>query len=96
MPNTVTKAGLVELVVTKVGDINKRQAAEAVDAMLDGITDHLSMGDKVQLTGFGTFEVRMRKARMGRNPAQPGQVIHIPAQNAPAFKAGKRLKDAVK
>ncbi len=96
MPKSVTKADLVDLVVTKVGDITKRQAGEAVDAVLEGITDHLSMGDKVQLTGFGSFEVRMRKARMGRNPADPGKVIHIPAQKAPVFKAGKRLKDAVK
>lgn len=96
MPKTVTKADLVSLVATKVGDITKRQAAEAVEAVFDGITDHLSTGDKVQVTGFGSFDVRLRKARMGRNPADPGKVIHIPAQNAPVFKAGKRLKEAVK
>jgi DNA-binding protein HU-beta len=96
VPKSVTKADLVDIVATKVGDISKRQAAEAVDAVVEGITDHLAMGDKVQLTGFGTFEVRMRKARTGRNPADPGKVIYIPAQKAPAFKAGKRLKDAVK
>ena len=95
MAKAVTKADLVNTVVTKVGDLTKRQAAETVDAVIEAISDSLSNGAKVQLTGFGSFEVRARKARVGRNPADPSKTIQIPAQNAPVFKAGKRLKEAV-
>ena len=95
MAKAVTKADLVDTVVTKVGDLTKRQATETVDAVIDAITNALSAGDKVQLTGFGSFDVRARKARVGRNPADPTKTIHIPAQNAAVFKAGKRLKEAV-
>jgi DNA-binding protein HU-beta len=91
---TIAKANLVDYVATKV-NLTKTQAGEAIEAILDGITEHLAAGDKVQLTGFGSFEVRQRKERVGRNPADPGKTIVIPAQKAPAFKAGKRLKDAV-
>ncbi len=91
---TVTKACLVDVVATKVS-LTKVQAGEAVEAMIDGIMDALSAGDKVQLTGFGSFAVRQRKERLGRNPTDPGKTIVIPAQKAPVFKAGKRLKDAV-
>ena len=68
--------------------------AAAVDAVLDSITGALKQGDKVQISGFGTFEVRHRAARQGRNP-QTGATIQIAASKAPAFKAGKALKDAV-
>lgn len=95
MPNTVTKAYLVDAVATTVGDVTKKQATEAVDAVIDAITNALADGQKVQLTGFGSFDVRQRKARVGRNPADPSKTIQIPAQKAPVFKAGKRLKDAV-
>ena len=94
MPKTVSKADLVNVVATKV-NVTKQQAAESIDAVIDGITDALAVGDKVQLTGFGSFEVRLRKERVGRNPTDPSKTIIIPAQKAPAFKAGKRLKDAV-
>lgn len=94
MAKTIAKANLVDYVATKV-NLTKTQAGEAIEAILDGITEHLAAGDKVQLTGFGSFEVRQRKERVGRNPADPGKTIVIPAQKAPAFKAGKRLKDAV-
>jgi len=88
---------LADTVVTKVGGgLTKRVAGEVIEAALDAITNALCDGAKVQITGFGTFEVRNRKARMGRNPAKPGETIMIPAQKAPVFKAGKRLKDAVK
>jgi DNA-binding protein HU-beta len=96
VPSTVTKADLADTVVTKVGGLTKRTAAEVIEATLDSITNALCDGSKVQITGFGTFEVRERKARTGRNPAKPGETIFIPAQKAPVFKAGKRLKDAVK
>jgi len=97
VPSTVTKADLADTVVTKVGGgLTKRMATEVVEATLDAITNALCDGAKVQITGFGTFEVRTRKARTGRNPAKPGETIQIPAQKAPVFKAGKRLKDAVR
>jgi len=94
VPKTVTKGDLVNEVATKVS-LTKVQAGEAIDAVIEGIENALSAGDKVQLTGFGTFEVRQRKERVGRNPTDPGKTIVIPAQKAPVFKAGKRLKDAV-
>lgn len=88
------KAELVSEVVSAT-EMKKSQATEAVDAILSAIESNLSNGDKVQLIGFGTFEVRHRAARKGRNP-QTGAEIEIPATNVPAFKAGKALKDAVK
>ncbi len=66
-----------------------------MDAMLDGITESLANGENVQLIGFGTFEVRSRQAREGRNPAT-GETMKIEASKAPAFKAGKALKEKVK
>ena len=96
MPNAVTKADLADVVVTKVGGLTKRMAGEVIDAALDAITNALTDGAKVQITGFGSFEVRQRKARIGRNPAKKDETIMIPAQKAPVFKAGKRLKDAVR
>jgi DNA-binding protein HU-beta len=90
----MNKAGLIQSVVEKTG-LTKKDSASAVDAMFDGISDILAKGDKVQLIGFGTFEVRSRQAREGRNPAT-GETIKIEASKAPAFKAGKALKDKVK
>jgi DNA-binding protein HU-beta len=84
--------------ITKVADIagmTKVDAGKAVDAVSDVIMAALKKGEKVTWTGFGTFEVRPRAARMGRNP-QTGAPLHIPASKTPAFKAGKGLKDAVK
>lgn len=76
-------------------NLTKKDAAAAVNAVFDAITDALKNGDKVQLIGFGTFEVRNRPARTGRNP-QTKETIEIPASKAPAFKAGQALKNAVK
>lgn len=90
----MNKPELVELVAEKAG-IAKKDSEKAVTAILDGITDALSRGDKVQLVGFGTFEVRQRQAREGRNPST-GETIKIAAQKVLAFKAGKALKDRVK
>jgi len=84
--------------ITKVADMagmTKVDAGKAVDAIADVVTAALKKGEKVTWTGFGTFEVRPRAARMGRNP-QTGAPLHIPASKTPAFKAGKGLKDAVK
>ena len=76
-------------------DISKASAGRAVDAVLGGIGDALGKGDSVSLVGFGTFSVRHRAAREGRNP-QTGASMHIAASKVPGFKAGKGLKDKVK
>jgi DNA-binding protein HU-beta len=90
----VNKSELVELVAEKT-EMSKKDSEKAVKAVLDSITDGLVKGDKVQLVGFGTFEVRNRKEREGRNPAT-GEKIKIKALNVPAFKPGKALKEKVK
>ncbi len=90
----MTKQDLVNMLADKAG-LTKVDAGKAVDGVADAITDSLAKGEKVTWTGFGTFEVRMRAARMGRNP-QTGAPLHIPAGKTPAFRAGKSLKDAVK
>ncbi|MEJ1344815.1 HU family DNA-binding protein [Latilactobacillus sakei] len=88
------KAQLIENVASKTG-LTKKDATAAVDAVFGSIQDTLKQGDKVQLIGFGTFEVRERATRKGRNP-QTGAEIKIPASKVPAFKPGKALKDSVK
>ena len=88
------KAELVSEVASKT-KLTKKQVANTVDTILDSIQENLAKGEKVQLIGFGTFEVRHRAARKGRNP-QTGDEIEIPASEVPAFKPGKALKDAVK
>jgi len=90
----MNKTELAEIVATKTG-MAKKDSENAVSAVLDGITDALAKGEKVQLVGFGNFEVRERKEREGRNPGT-GETIKIAAQKVPAFKAGKALKDKVK
>jgi DNA-binding protein HU-beta len=75
--------------------MTNKDAEKAVNAMLEVITDALVRGEKVQLIGFGTFEISERAAREGRNP-QTGESVHIEASRAPKFKAGKALKDALK
>lgn len=89
------KAQLIETVAEKTTGLTKKDATVAVDAVFDSIQDYLKEGEKVQLIGFGSFEVRERAARKGRNP-QTGKEIQIPASKVPAFKPGKALKDAVK
>ncbi|NFA03601.1 HU family DNA-binding protein [Weissella cibaria] len=88
------KQELVNDVATTTG-LTKKDATAAVDAVFASIQDTLAKGDKVQLIGFGNFEVRTRAARKGRNP-QTGEEIEIAASKIPAFKPGKALKDAVK
>lgn len=80
--------------IAEGADISKAAAGRALDAMVEAVTETLKKGETVNLIGFGTFEVRDRKARTGRNP-QTGATINIPAAKSPAFKAGKALKDAV-
>ncbi|HHY36931.1 MAG TPA: HU family DNA-binding protein [Firmicutes bacterium] len=89
----MNKGELVARVADKA-DLTKKDAEKAINAVFETIQEALAAGEKVQLIGFGTFEVRERKARMGRNP-QTGEEIEIAAARVPAFKAGKALKDAV-
>lgn len=81
--------------VAEATELTKKDAGAAVDAVFESIQGALVKGEKVQLIGFGNFEVRERAARKGRNP-QTNEEIEIPASKVPAFKAGKALKDAVK
>ncbi len=90
----MNKTELVAAVAEKAG-LSKKDAEVALNAVTASITDALKTGDKVQLVGFGTFEVRERAAKTGRNP-RTGATMQIPASKLPAFKAGKALKDAVK
>lgn len=89
----MNKASLVKAVAKKMGDTQK-VAAIAVDAVIESITEGMIEDGKVQIVGFGSFEVTERAAREGRNP-QTGEAITIEACKAPKFKAGKALKDAV-
>ena len=89
----MNKNDLVDAVADSAG-LSKADATRAVDAFTGAISNALKSGDSVALVGFGTFEVRARSARTGRNP-QTGNTIEIPASKAPAFKPGKALKDAV-
>ena len=89
----MNKAELIAAIAAKTGD-TKKAAETAVNAFVEVVTEELVKGDKVQLVGFGSFEVRKRAARKGRNP-QTKEEIKIPASKAPVFKAGKALKDLV-
>ncbi len=88
------KTELVAAVAEKA-NLSKKDAEAAVSAFVSTVIDTLKSGDKIQLVGFGTFEVRNRPARTGRNP-QTKEAITIPASKVPAFKVGKGFKDAVK
>ncbi len=89
----MNKSEFVESVAAKA-DLSKADAGKAVDAVLEAVTDALKSGDQVTLVGFGTFLVRRREARQGRNP-RTREIMEIPASNVPSFKAGKALKDSV-
>lgn len=86
-----------ELVAAMAGkaEITKKDAGEALDALLEIVSEQLEAGNEVALTGFGTFKTRVQAARTGRNP-QTGETIQIAEKTVPVFKAGKTLKDAVK
>ena len=90
----MNKAELVASMAEK-SNLTKKDAEAALNAFIKSVEETLEKGEKVQLVGFGTFEVRERKAREGRNPRNPEEVIHIPASKAPVFKAGKSLKEIV-
>ncbi|HEC28962.1 MAG TPA: HU family DNA-binding protein [Gammaproteobacteria bacterium] len=89
----MNKAELIEAVADSSG-LAKSDAAKAVDGIIEAVTNSLKNGDQVTLVGFGTFLVRDRAARTGRNP-RTGEAIQIAAAKSPSFKAGKALKDAV-
>ncbi len=89
----MNKSDLIAAIAAKTGE-TKKSAEASVNAFVDVVTESLVKGDKVQLVGFGSFEVRKRAARKGRNP-QTKEEIKIPASKAPVFKAGKALKDLV-
>lgn len=89
----MNKSELIDAIADSA-DISKAAAGRAVDAFVDSVTGALKSGDQVTLIGFGTFSVKDRAARTGRNP-QTGQEIQIKAAKIPSFKAGKGLKDAV-
>ena len=90
----MTKTDLINAVAEKA-ELTKKDADKAVAAVIDSITETLAKGEKVQLVGFGTFEIRGRAERTGRNP-RTKEAMTIPASKAPVFKAGKAFKDAVK
>lgn len=90
----MNKTELVDAVATK-SELTKQDSKKAVDALFETISNTLSQEEKIQLVGFGTFEIRERAERTGRNP-QTGEQMTIPASKSPAFKPGKELKDAVK
>ena len=89
----MNKTQLIEAVAAKT-ELTKKDAEAAVNAAIAAVVEALKAGDKVQLMGFGTFEVKERAARTGRNP-QTGEAIEIAASKAPAFSAGKAFKDAI-
>ena len=90
----MNKSELVASIAEK-SELSKKDAEKALNGFLDSVQEALASGEKVQLVGFGTFEVRERKAREGRNPRNPKEVIKIPASKAPVFRAGKALKEIV-
>lgn len=92
--NRLNKSELIAKVAEKT-ELTKKDASKAVDAVFASISESLQDGDKVQVIGFGNFEVRERAARKGRNP-QTGEEIDIPASKVPAFKPGKALKEGIK
>ena len=89
----MNKTDLIDA-VAESADLSKADAARAVDAVISSVTKALKKGDNVTVVGFGTFQVRERAARTGRNP-KTGDTINIAASKNPAFKAGKAMKDAV-
>ena len=91
---SINKSELTKEVAAKA-ELKQNVAEKVIDALIGSIKDNLDKGEKVQIIGFGSFEVRNRAARKGRNP-QTGETLTIPATKVPAFKPGKALKDAVK
>ena len=91
----MTKQEFVDQLASKA-DLSRRDAAKAVDAFLDTITESLRGGQEVSFTGFGKFSTQRRAARQGVNPRNPSEKVHIPAATVPRFSAGSQLKSAVR
>ena len=91
----MSKQDLINAIAQSAG-ITKRAAGEALETLIRTVTNELKRGRTVTITGFGTFRVSKRNARMGVNPRNPSQRISSPAMKVPAFKAGKTLKDAIR
>jgi integration host factor subunit beta len=90
----MTKAELIEEVAGKITVLTKRQTEIIINAILDGIRNTLARGDKIEIRGFGSFRLRNRRTREGRNP-KTGTSVQVPAKRVPFFKAGKELKELV-
>ena len=89
----MTKLEFIDAIAGKAG-LTKADSARALDAFMGAVTETLKKGDKIALTGFGTFAVSKRAARDGRNP-RTGEIVKIPARNSVSFKAGSKLKDSI-
>ena len=89
----MTKADLIEE-LSKVASLTKKQSEAIVDTVFDGITEALANGAKVELRGFGSFRIRRRRARRGRNP-KTGAIVAVPAKRVPFFRVGKQLRELV-
>jgi nucleoid DNA-binding protein len=90
----MTKADLVDDIATRTG-LTKKDVADTVDVFLGAIKKALVEGKHIEIRGFGTFKVRQRKARVARNPKNPGQPVQVPQRRVPVFKVSKQLKDLV-
>jgi integration host factor beta subunit len=92
--NTMTKSGLIEEVAKRTPHISKKDTEVVVNTIFDSMIDSLKTGDRIEIRGFGSFQVKMREAREGRNP-KTGEPVHISAKRTPFFKVGKELKEMV-
>jgi integration host factor subunit beta len=90
----MTKAELVDKIAEKKPGLTRKQVEVVVNTVLDGIKDALSREDKVEIRGFGSFRVRFRRAKEGRNP-KTGETVHVPPKKVPFFKAGKEMREMV-
>jgi len=90
----MTKSGLIEKVSEKTPHISKKDTEVVVNTIFDAMTDALKRGERIEIRGFGSFQVKVREARDGRNP-KTGEMVNIPAKRTPFFKVGKELKEMV-
>jgi integration host factor beta subunit len=90
----MTKSGLVEKVAERTPHISKKDTEVVVNTIFDAMTDALRRGERIEIRGFGSFQVKVREARDGRNP-KTGEMVNIPAKRTPFFKVGKELKEMV-
>ncbi len=90
----MTKSGLIEEVARRTPHISKKDTEVVVNTIFDSMIDSLKIGDRIEIRGFGSFQVKMREAREGRNP-KTGEPVHISAKRTPFFKVGKELKEMV-